>query len=104
MDHGLNAIEQRTVRELLTWDRTRRTADHFACLAALVLGGAVVVAVAGYTVAHLQDRAVLWVTLPGFVFGILFFLLYWAGEARLRDRHKFATIIRKLTGEDAGRD
>jgi hypothetical protein len=99
MDHGLTALEQRTVRDLLTWDRTRRTADHFVCMAALVLGGLVVIAVAVYTLGHLQDREVLWVTLPGFLSGILLFLFYLAGEARLKDRHRFATIIRKLTGD-----
>ncbi len=91
------------IRELLTWDRTRRTADHIACMVALTLGGLVVVAVAGYTLAHLQDREVLWVTLPGFLFGILFFLFYLAGEARVINRHKLATIIWKLTGENAAR-
>jgi hypothetical protein len=65
MQASLNLAEKRAVDELLAWDRTRRKADLFAAYFALVLGGFVVFAVAGYTVAHLRDPAA--VTSPSVV-------------------------------------
>ncbi|MFQ5745230.1 MAG: hypothetical protein ACE5HV_16865 [Acidobacteriota bacterium] len=99
MKARLNALEQRMVHDLLTWDRTRRTADLIACKAALALGGVVAVLSGGFTVAHWQEGAILWRMLPGLFGGVFLFFLYIIGEAHVRDRHRLATILQKLVRE-----
>jgi hypothetical protein len=95
---ALNASELRAVNDLLVWDRTRRKADLFAAYFALALGAFVVVAVTHYTLSHLQDPRAYMVTRIGFFAALVFFLVFAFVSHRVRDRHRLATIVRKLGG------
>ena len=98
----LNALEKRFVDDLLAWDRTRRKAILFASYFALVLGGVTVIVVSISTVANMQDEGP-WppATRIGFLGAIGFFFLYRSGVSLVKNKHRLATIIRKLSGKTA---
>ncbi len=99
MIHSLDPQEQRTVDDLLTWDRTRRKADLFASYFALGVGAFIFFGVVGYTLSHLQEPRVYRATLLGCLGAIALFLVFAFGTHRVQERHRLATIIRKLSDE-----
>ena len=66
----------------------------------LILTGAFIFfGVVGYTLSHLQEPRVYRVTLLGFLGAIALFAVFAFGTYRVKERHRLATIIRKLSGE-----
>jgi hypothetical protein len=61
----------------------RQHADWWLRQLALVFGGAAVVSAAVFTLRHMSDRAVLLVTIPGFVVGIVLLAVYGALSRRV---------------------
>ena len=61
----------------------RKRAERWLGQLALVFGGAAVVTAAVFTLRHMSDRAVLLVTVPGFVVGIVLFAVYGALSRRV---------------------
>ena len=99
MSTELSREEEKFVRDLLTWDRTERSAQWVLCHLFLVLGGVVFVAAAFITLQHLNDRTALWVLFPGGLMAMLFFAFYAVGEHWVRRRHFIASILKKLRSE-----
>jgi hypothetical protein len=99
MAAGLTHDEDRFVRDLLSWDRHRRGAEWALTVLMLALGGLIVVVFAILMLRSLTDRTALTLTVPGFVVGLALIVLYWQGERRIRERHRLASVIRKLMGE-----
>ena len=99
MSTELSREEERFVGDLLTWDRTERSAQWFLCHVFLILGVAVFGVAAFYTLRNLNDRTALWVLLPGGLIAMLFFVGYAVGEHWVRRRHFIATVLKKLGGE-----
>ncbi|OYD14406.1 hypothetical protein CH333_07980 [candidate division WOR-3 bacterium JGI_Cruoil_03_44_89] len=96
METKLNKEEEGLVHELLTWDRTRRHIESIFCRLFLTLGGVIIVIVGFFTVQHLNDRIILWVTVPGFLIGLFLVGLYIEREHRLRERRLVASVLKKL--------
>jgi hypothetical protein len=96
---SLTPEEDRFVRDLLSWDRARRRGEWMMALAMLTLGGLIVVVFAILTLRDLNDRTALTLTVPGFLVGAALVVLYWQLERRIRERHRIASVIRKLKGE-----
>ena len=94
----LSEEEEQLIHALLTWDQTRRPAERLLYNFFLFLGGAIIVIHGFLTVQQLHDRMVFWVTVPGFVLGLVFTLLYIIGERRIRERRRVAKVLRKLWG------
>jgi hypothetical protein len=98
MKAELSEEEEQLIHELLTWDQTRRPVERLLYNLFLILGGAIIVIHGFLTVQQLHDRIVFWLTVPGFLLGLIFILLYIMGERRLRERHLVAKVLRKLWG------
>lgn len=95
MDPILNEMEEQYVHRLMTWDRLRMPLGWFF-MTVLVLGGLVIVLAAYLTLQRLNDENVMWVTVPGFLLGIMLILFALAGVYWIRERHRIASIVRKL--------
>lgn len=92
----LSEEEDQFVHELLTWDQTLRSKEWVFYNLLLILGGLVIVVVAFLTVQHLNDKTALWVTVPGFLTGILLIGLYIIGVRRIKERRLVASVLKKL--------
>ena len=101
MKTRLNALEKRFVDDLLAWDRTTYKLQLLVSYVALVLGGVTAVVVSSYAVANMQEQAVWGVTRAGFSGAIGFFFIYLTTASLVKNKHKLATIIRKLSGKTA---
>jgi hypothetical protein len=95
----LNEDELRFVRNLLTWDQMRRTADGIYCYFFLLCGGIILAAVAFLSVRYLNDRTALWFTVPGFSLGLILIGAYIMAERRLKERRIIASVLKKLFNE-----
>jgi hypothetical protein len=96
MASALSRADEEVVRELLNWDDGKRSSDWLLCNAALIVAGLVIVAAAAFTLMNMTDRVILTVLVPGFVVGLFFVGLYVLGGRRVRERHRLASVIRKL--------
>ena len=96
MSGTLSRTDEEVVRELLSWDDGKRSSDWLLCNIALIIAGVVIVAAGAFTLRHMTDHVVLTVLVPGFVVGLFFVGLYVLGGRRLRERHRLASIVRKL--------
>jgi hypothetical protein len=96
MAGALSRADEEVVRELLNWDDDKRSSDWLLCNVALIVAGAVIIAAAVFTLMNLTDHVILTVLVPGFVVGLFFVGLYVLGGRRVRERHRLASIVRKL--------
>ncbi|KAA0230173.1 hypothetical protein EDS67_08195 [candidate division KSB1 bacterium] len=96
MNTKLENDEQDFVRDLLAWEQRRRPLEWLLSNLALVLGGVVILVTIFYTLRHLTDRLVFWVTVPGFLLGVVFVGIYYFGGKRIKERHRVAVILKKL--------
>ncbi len=93
----LSPDEQRFLDDLLTWDEKTRGIELLLSRFALALGGIILVVTAVLTLGDLTDGTVVSLLIPGFVAGIFLISVYsWVGS-RIRDRHRIASLARKLT-------
>lgn len=97
MNTKLENDEKEFVRELLAWEERRRPVEWLLSNLSLMLGGVVILVTIVYTLRHLTDRLVFWVTIPGFLLGLVFVGIYYFGNKRIKERHRLAIILRKLT-------
>jgi hypothetical protein len=96
MDELLKMDEKQFIRDLLSWDERQRPMEWILSNLALVLGVVVVLVTCIYTLRHLTDRLIFWVTVPGFVVGVLFVGFYFFAGKRVKERHRMASILKKL--------
>jgi hypothetical protein len=96
MPYTLSRTDEEVVRELLTWDEGKRSSDWLLCNISLIIAGVVIIAAAAFTLGHITDHVILTVLVPGFVVGLFFVGLYVLGGRRVRERHRLASIVRKL--------
>ncbi|NUM77930.1 hypothetical protein HUU40_26510 [candidate division KSB1 bacterium] len=96
MNTKLENDENEFVRELLAWEERRRPVEWLLSNLSLVLGGVVILVTIVYTLRHLTDRLIFWVTVPGFVLGLAFVGIYFFTGKRLKERHRVAMILKKL--------
>lgn len=96
MSNKLEREENEFVRELLAWEERRRPVEWLLSNLSLVLGGIVMLVTIIYTLRHLTDRLIIWVTIPGIVLGLVFVGLYFFAGKRVKERHRVASILKKL--------
>jgi hypothetical protein len=96
MDEKLKIEEEQFIRDLLAWDAQHRPVEWVLSNTALVLGVVVILVTCVYTLRHLTDRLIFWVTVPGFVLGVLFVGIYFFAGKRVKERHRMALILKKL--------
>jgi len=96
MEEKLKIEEEQFIRDLLDWDVRQRPAEWILSNLALILGVIVILVTGIFTIRHLTDRLILWVTVPGFVLGILFVGFYQFASKRVKERHQMSSILKKL--------
>lgn len=96
MQPKLSQEEHLFIKEILNWDRNRRSLEAIFYHIFLVLGGAVIVVAGFITLRHPSDRTVAWVTVPGFLMGLLLIALYIIGSRRVRVRSLVVSVLQKL--------
>jgi hypothetical protein len=93
----LSQSDERFIRELLDWDSGRRSLDWLLCNIALVVAALVIIGVGVMTLRYMTDRVIFGLLVPGFVVGLFLVGLYVFGGKRIRERHRVAEIVRKLS-------
>jgi hypothetical protein len=96
MDTRLTQDEDRYLHDLLVWDTRQRSVESVFQHAALFLGGIVIVGSILFALRDLTDRAIYGMLVPGILVGLFFVSLYVYGRIRTRERHRLASIARKL--------
>ena len=96
MADQLTEEERGFVTSLLEWDAGARQRESLLLLLALAAGGVVIVWTLFTTVSHLTDRLVVFLTVPGLALGVALVLVYLFGKKRLDEKHRLASILRKL--------
>ena len=95
MTSRLSFEDRRMIAELLEWDERRRPTEQRLSRIALAVGAGVVVAAAALTLRDLRDATVLAVLLPGVLTGLFLIVVSRVVQARARDRHRLADLVRK---------
>jgi hypothetical protein len=97
MAGSLSKTDEELIRELLAWDSWRRPREWLLCNIALVVGGILIVGAAAFALPRLNDRVIMGLLVPGFVMGLFFVGLYVFGSRRIRERHRVAELLRRVT-------
>ena len=92
----LNKKEKTFMRKMLRWDQQKTSAEVIINNILLIAGMLVTLYVAFRTIANLKDLQSLWLLLPGYVIGILFLCIYIVGDVRIKERRKYASVMRKI--------
>jgi hypothetical membrane protein len=96
MEKTLSTAEKRFIHELLNWEQKSRRINQVLYNLILILGGAIIVGVGLSTLQQLNDQAVQWFTVPGFLLGLMLIGLYIVRHRWAMERQIFASIIRKF--------
>ncbi|MDP8268904.1 MAG: hypothetical protein P9L97_09270 [Candidatus Tenebribacter davisii] len=92
----LNKQEKDFMRCILRWDQKKAPIEVIVNTIFLVLGMLVTLYVAYKTIINLNDLQSYWLILPGYVIGILLLCIYIVGEIRIKERRRYASVIRKI--------
>ena len=96
MNLPLNKQEKTFMRNILRWDQKRASIEVIVNNIFLFIGMIVTLYVAYKTISSLNDLQSLWLLLPGYVIGILFLSIYIVGDTRIKERRKYASVMRKI--------
>ena len=96
MNLPLTKLEKEFMRDILKWDQKKATIEVIVNNIFLALGMIVTLYVAYRTIINLNDLHTLWLLLPGYVIGILFLSIYIVGDVRIKERRKYASVMRKI--------
>jgi type IV secretory pathway VirB3-like protein len=91
----LSKDDRRFIADLLTWDAAKRSLEWGLAHVSLLVG-CVVIGVAATAIASQEETALYYVAIPGFVVGMVLVGLYAFAYARVRERQRFARILRHL--------
>ncbi|MCD4795791.1 MAG: hypothetical protein K8R49_01285 [Candidatus Cloacimonetes bacterium] len=96
MADNMNKTEKIFLRKMLSWDQKKASIEVLINSIFLVLGGISIIVIAYLTFMNINNYKSIWVTLPGFLIGVLLLCIYIVGDFRIKERRKFASILRKL--------
>jgi hypothetical protein len=97
METELPPEDRQLLRELLAWDDGRRRADERFAWLALVAGAALLVYGLVSALGASSDREVVGILVTGVAGGLFLVVLHLVLRARVRDRHRIALLLRRLT-------
>ncbi len=95
-ENNMNKAEKIFLKKMLSWDQKKASSEVLINSVFLVLGGISIIIIAYLTFKNINDLKSIWVTLPGFLIGVLLLCIYIVGDFRIKERRKFASILRKL--------
>ena len=92
----LDKKEKNFIRKMLKWDQKKASIEVIINNIFLISGILVTLYVAYKTITNLNNLQSLWLLLPGYVIGILLLCIYIVGDIRIKERRKYASIMRKI--------
>lgn len=92
----LNKKEKTFMRKMLRWDQQKASTEVIINNMLLIAGMLVTLYVAYRTITNLNDLHSLWLLLPGYVIGILLLIIFIVGDSRIKERRKYASVMRKI--------
>jgi hypothetical protein len=95
---ALTKLEREFVEETIRWDSRRRPVDLWFCYMALLVACLVIVAGIILTLRNLTEATVYTVLVPTIVVGLFLVGVYAVQGGRIKERHRFALILRKALG------
>ena len=98
MGEALTKLEREFVEETIRWDSRRRPVDLWFCYMALLVACLVIVAGIILTLRNLTEATVYAVLVPTIVVGLFLVGVYAVQSGRIKERHRFALILRKAVG------
>ncbi|MBN1327289.1 MAG: hypothetical protein JW996_05005 [Candidatus Cloacimonetes bacterium] len=94
-----NKRELKLIKELLSWDKSRKSTEVIFFNILLFLGMVLIIFSTYYYVRYIKDQFILWISLPGFLSGLLFVWFYIIGRKRFSEKEKLAELLQKLLAE-----
>lgn len=92
----LNKKEKDFMRKMLRWDQKKASFEVIVNNIFLAVGMLVTLYVAFRTITTLNDLQSLWLLLPGYIIGILLLSIFIVGDVRIKERRKYASVMRKI--------
>ncbi len=92
----LNKKEKDFMRKMLKWDQKKASFEVIVNNIFLTVGMLVTLYVAYRTFTTLNDLQSLWLLLPGYIIGILLLSIFIVGDVRIKERRKYASVMRKI--------
>ena len=92
----LNKKEKDFMRKMLRWDQKKASFEVIVNNMFLAVGMLVTLYVAYRTIITLNDLHSLWLLLPGYIIGILLLSIFIVGDVRIKERRKYASVMRKI--------
>ncbi|MCF7858912.1 MAG: hypothetical protein K9N07_06245 [Candidatus Cloacimonetes bacterium] len=96
MSIPLNQKEKVFMRKMLRWDQKKASMEVVFNTIFLVAGMLVTLYIAYKTVINLNNLNALWILLPGYVIAILLLSIFLVGDIRIKERRKYASVMRKI--------
>lgn len=92
----LNKKEKDFMRKMLRWDQKKASVEVLINNLILITSMIVTIYVAYRTIINLNNLESLWLLLPGYVIGILLMNIFIVGDIRIKERRKYASVMRKI--------
>ena len=92
----LNEQEHKFMRNILKWDQKRASIEVIVNNFFLASSIFLTLYIAYKTIISLNDLNSLLLLLPGYLIGILLLSIYIVGDTRIKERRRYAAVIRKI--------
>jgi len=86
----------KTIYDLFRWEKFNRSIEIISYNVMLFIGGMLVVLTIIKSIGNTGDTRLLYVTMPGFLSGLLFIWVYRVGRKKIAEKTKLTNIFRKL--------
>lgn len=95
-DQKFSPTEQIFTKRMLEWDQKKASIEVMINAIFLVGAGIAIIASVVITIQNMGNQFIIWKVLPGYAIGILLLLNYIVGDLRIKERRRYAAIIRKV--------
>ncbi|KQC09282.1 MAG: hypothetical protein APR54_03735 [Candidatus Cloacimonas sp. SDB] len=96
----LEKKELKIIYNLFRWEKFNKTSEILIYNFMLFIGGLLIVLTVFKTLTNLTDKSILYITLPGFLAGILFIWVYLTARKRIQEKSEFTRIFHKLLEDE----
>jgi len=93
---NLTRKEIKIIRELLTWDRRKKTIENFFYNLILTIGLIIIVVGFYYTLVEMTDIRILYITLPSVISGLIMVWVYLSGKRRFKERTAIVSFLKSI--------
>ena len=88
--------EQAFTKKMLSWDQKKASLEVLINSIFLAGAGIAIVIAVIITIRNIGNQFIIWKVLPGYAIGVLLLCNYIVGDLRIKERRRYAGIIRKI--------